>query len=182
MSTWIWVLIAIGVVIVVAGVLWSALRARRTKGLRERFGPEYDRVAADAPTRREAEGELQERERRRDELELRPLSPTARERYVQRWRDVQAAFVDDPNLALHEADDLVTAVMRERGYPMDDFEQRAADISVDHPQLVDNYRRAHHLTVASGNDDFDTEQQRQAMVHFRALFDELLETRTAETV
>src|ERR687886_1315894 len=180
MSTWIWVLIAVAAVVVLGIVLWSTLRARRTRTLRSRFGPEYDRVAADSPTRREAESELRERERRREELEIRPLSPTARERYAQRWHDVQATFVDDPNRALREADDLVTAVMRERGYPMDDFDRRAADISVDPPQLVENYRAAHRLAVGSGGDDFDTESQRQAMVHFRALFDELLETRSAE--
>ncbi len=169
MPGWAWVLVAVVVIIVVALVVWQALRARRTRRLQGRFGPEYDRTVDRADGRREAEAELAARAKRRDEHDIRPLPTASRDRYVEEWQHVQARFVDDPRGAVQEADTLIQSVLRERGYPVDDFDQRAADLSVDHPQVVENYRNGHRLSTG------DTEEQRQAMVHYRALFDELVE-------
>jgi hypothetical protein len=169
MPGWAWVLVAVAVIIVVALVVWQALRARRTRTLQGRFGPEYDRTVDRADGRREAEADLAARAKRRDELDIRPLPTASRDRYVEEWQHVQARFVDDPRGAVQEADTLIQSVLRERGYPVDDFDQRAADLSVDHPQVVENYRNGHRLSTG------DTEEQRQAMVHYRALFDELVE-------
>jgi hypothetical protein len=124
----------------------------------------------------EAEKELRERQERVDALDIRPLEPAARDRYGERWREVQAMFVDDPSGAVEQADTLIGDVMRARGYPVGDFEQRAADISVNHPQVVDHYRMAHSIAVRNRSDTGATEQLRQAFVHYRALFAELLET------
>jgi len=170
MPGWAWVLVAVAAVIVVALVVWQALKTRRTRTLQDRFGPEYDRTLERADGKREAEADLSARVERRNELDIRPLTSAARERYLEEWTAVQARFVDGPRLAVQEADALIQRVMRERGYPVDDFEQRAADISVDHPTVVENYRAGHGL---AGSDD--TEEQRQAMVHYRSLFDELVE-------
>jgi hypothetical protein len=169
MPGWAWVIVAVAAIVVIALVVWQASKARRTRALQDRFGPEYERTVDRADDRREAEAELAARAKRRDELDIRPLPAAARTRYLDEWQRVQARFVDDPSGAVGEADTLIQSVMRERGYPMDDFEQRAADISVDHPEVVEHYRQGHRLR--SG----DTEAQRQAMVHYRALFDELLE-------
>ena len=175
MPGWAWALVAVAALLVVALVIWQALRSRRTRALQDRFGPEYDRTIDRADDRREAEAELAARAERRDALDIRPLTMAAMVRYREQWQQVQARFVDDPGGAVQTADSLIQSVMRERGYPMDDFEQRAADISVDHPHVVDNYREGHRLAGSA-----DTEAQRQAMVHYRALFDELLED-TADT-
>jgi hypothetical protein len=174
MDTWVWIVIAAAAaVVVLLAILWLASRKRRTSHLREGFGPEYDRTVEEAGSRRKAESELSDREKRREELDIKPLAPRTRDRFADRWSTVQERFVDDPNGSLHDAHALVVEVMRERGYPTDDFEQRAADVSVDHPDVVENYRAAHAITE---RDDADTEDQRQALVHYRALFDELLET------
>ena len=175
MATWIWIVIAVAAVVVLALVLWSALRARRTRTLREGFGPEYDRTVAEAPSKREAESDLTERQKRREELDIRPLDPAARDRYVETWRETQARFVDDPAAAIGEADTLIQQVMRDRGYPVEDFDQRAADVSVDHPEVVNNYRAAHAISIAHERERASTEDLRVAMVHYRSLFDELLE-------
>ncbi len=180
MPAWGWILIAVAAVVVVALVVWRALAARRTRTLQGRFGPEYDRTVEDADSRRDAEKELSARAARRDELEIRPLAPGARERYVAEWQTVQARFVDDPDNAVRDADRLIQSVMSDRGYPMEDFEQRAADISVDHPDVVENYRQGHRLTRAAATGDGTTEDLRQAMQHYRALFDELLDERADE--
>ena len=177
MPGWVWIVIAIAAVVVLAVVVWSALRTRRTQTLKEGFGPEYDRTVADAPSKREAEAELSERQKRREELDVKPLSPGARERYVELWQATQARFVDDPGGAITEADLLIQQVMRERGYPVEDFEQRAADVSVDHPDVVNNYRAAHGISIAHERERASTEDLRRAMVHYRSLFDDLLETR-----
>ena len=177
MPGWVWALIAIAAVVVLALVVWGALRARRTRTLREGFGPEYDRTVADAPSKREAEADLAERRKRREQLDVKPLSPEARDRYAESWRATQARFVDDPGGAIAEADVLIQQVMRERGYPVEDFEQRAADVSVDHPEVVNNYRAAHGVSIAHAREKATTEDLRQAMVHYRSLFAELLETR-----
>jgi hypothetical protein len=175
MPSWVWVLIAILVVAVLAVVVWQALARRRTGRLQQQFGPEYDRTLGTADSRRDAEAELQAREERRQQLEIRPLSGAARDRYLQSWQTIQGQFVDDPRGAVASADSLIQSVMAERGYPVDDFEQRAADISVDHPQVVENYRQGHQLAQASADGSDSTEDLRQAMRHYRALFDELLE-------
>jgi len=175
MPAWVWVLIVVAAVAVLAVVVWRALAAKRTGRLQEQFGPEYERTVGTAESRREAEAELQAREERRRELEIRPLPRAARDRYLQSWESIQAQFVDDPRAAVASADSLIQSVMSERGYPVEDFEQRAADISVDHPQVVENYREGHRLALASANGRDSTEDLRQAMRHYRALFDELVE-------
>jgi hypothetical protein len=177
MPAWVWVIIAIAVVVVAALVVMSAMRRRR---LRSQFGPEYDR-AVNESGRRGAASDLRRREKRRRELDIVPLSPAARERYAQQWQAVQARFVDKPGDAVREADVLVTSVMRDRGYPMENFEQQSSDISVDHPNVVQNYRAAHGISMASQQEKATTEDLRQAMIHYRSLFDDLLgETPAAE--
>ena len=143
--------------------------------LQEQFGPEYERTLGKADSKRDAEAELQAREERRQQIDVRPLSRAARDRYLQSWQEVQSQFVDDPADAVASADSLIQSVMAERGYPVEDFEQRAADISVDHPQVVENYRHGHRLAQASANGRDSTEDLRQAMRHYRKLFDELAE-------
>src|SRR6266550_7730233 len=175
MDTWVWVVIVVVVAVVVLGVVTSALRTRRSRSLQDRFGREYDRTVDKAGGRREAEQELRKREQRHDELELRPLSPDARDRYLQQWQLTQARFVDDPTGAVSGADNLVQQVMRDRGYPVDDFEQRAADISVEHPELVEKYRTANGIARASERGEASTEDLRHSVRHYRALFVELLE-------
>lgn len=174
MPTWGWIVIGIAAAVVVAAVALM-LRARRSRSLRERFGEEYDRVAADAPSRREAEAELREREKRHDRLDLRPLDRIDRDRFRVRWEDVQARFVDDPPGAVRDADGLIQEVMRTRGYPVDDFESRASDLSVDHPDVVERYRSAHGIAVAHERGKAGTEELRHAIRHYRSLFDSLVE-------
>jgi hypothetical protein len=180
MPTWGWILIAVAAVLVSAGLAWSAYRTRRRQRLQEGFGPEYDRTVADAPSRREAESELAERQQRREELDIEPLSSEARDRYAERWRRTQERFVDDPANAVTDADVLIQEVMRERGYPVEDFDQRAADVSVDHPEVVSNYRAAHGISTANERGKASTEDLRTALVHYRALFVELLEVEPAQ--
>jgi hypothetical protein len=175
MPSWVWVVIALAAVAVLAIVVWQALARRRTGQLQEQFGPEYDRTVGTAESKREAEAELQAREERRRELEIRPLPSAARYRYLEAWQGVQSQFVDDPSAAVARADELIQSVMSERGYPVEDFEQRAADVSVDHPQVVENYREGHRLAQSSANGSGSTEDLRQAMRRYRALFDELVE-------
>ena len=181
MPTWGWILIVVAAVAVVALLAWSAYRMRRRKRLQGRFGSEYERTVAGAPSRREAESELSEREKRREELAIRPLAPQSRDSYLGRWKNAQEHFVDDPEAAVGEADRLIQEVMRERGYPVDDFDQRAADLSVDHPDVISNYRAAHGISIANDRGKASTEDLRTAMVHYRALFTELLETESART-
>jgi hypothetical protein len=171
-------LVTILVVIVLLALLaFFAGRQRRSRKLQETFGPEYDRTVEQAGDRRAAEAELQERAERRQGFDIVPLEPEARARYLEAWRNTQAQFVDEPAEATREADRLITSVMRDRGYPVDDFEQRAADISVDHPQVVDDYRAAHAIADANDRSEASTEELRQALVHYRSLFEELLEDR-----
>jgi hypothetical protein len=174
MSSWIWVLIAVVAVVVDAVVVWQALAQRRTGRLKGQFGPEYDRAVGTAESRREGEAELQARQERRRELEIRPLASASRMRYLEMWQRVQAQFVDDPRTAVASADSLIQSAMAERGYPVEDFDQRAADVSVDHPQVVEDYREGHRLAQASANGDDSTEDLRQAMRHYRSLFDDLV--------
>jgi hypothetical protein len=181
MDLWVWiVLAAIAVVIIIAIVGYMASKRRRSTELRESFGSEYDRTVGDADDVRSGEAELAARRDRREQLDIRPLAPAAADRYARSWETTQSRFVDDPNGALAEADMLVVSVMRDRGYPVDDFDQRAADVSVDHPEVVEHYRAAHTISARSGDVEVEvsTEDMRQGLVHYRALFEELLETST----
>jgi hypothetical protein len=166
----IWVLVIV-VAVLLCAVIWLALRQRRTAQLREGFGPEYDRTLEERGDQRAAEAELRERVERRRSYEVRELEPEARDRFAARWRETQARFVDQPASTLADADSLVNEVMRERGYPVDDFETQAADVSVDHPGVVEHYRQAHAVRAS---DETSTEELREAFVHYRALFAELL--------
>jgi hypothetical protein len=178
MPTWGWIVIAIVAALAVAAAIAAYIaRQNQTKRLQERFGSEYDRTVSTRGEQRSAEEELVERERKREQLDIVPLTPEARDKYGESWRGVQTRFVDDPPGAVDDADRLVTEVLRERGYPIDDFDQRAADISVDHPDVVENYRAAHAIYLKQQDGGGGTEDLRQAFVHYRALFEELLETR-----
>jgi FtsZ-interacting cell division protein ZipA len=176
MDTWVWIVIAAAVVIVLLAIVWSAKRAKRTSSLQDTFGREYDRTVDQAGDRRAAERELRERQKQHDKLDIRPLSPESRDRYVRRWQSTQTRFVDDPRGAVAEADTLVQEVMQERGYPTKDFERRVADISVDHPDLVEKYRTADGIARASEQGEASTEDMRHSVRHYRALLAELLET------
>ena len=175
MPTWGWIVIGVVAVAVIALVAVAVLSRQRTSRLRRRFGPEYDRTVERRGGKREAESELGSRVERREQLEIRELPSEARQGYLDSWRRVQAEFVDDPGAAVTNADRLVTSVMSDRGYPMDDFERRASDISVDYPQVVERYRSAHGIARKNKEGRATTEDLRQAMQHYRALFEELLE-------
>jgi hypothetical protein len=177
MPTWAWIIIVVVAAVIVLAAIAAWMQQRRRSQLQDRFGSEYDHTVSERGERRAAEKELADRERKRERLDIVPLSPEAQARYSASWQGVQGHFVDDPVGAVNEADRLVTDVMRDRGYPIDDFEQRAADISVDHPDVVQNYRAAHAVYVkASDGNAAGTEDLRQGFVHYRALFEELLET------
>jgi hypothetical protein len=163
--------VVIVVVVVLAGVAWYGMRRR---ALRQRFGPEYDRAVATQDSRGAAEKELRERERRHAELELRDLSPEARERYASAWEEIQARFVDAPNEAVGAADELVTALIAERGYPTGDYDQQLSHLSVEHARTLGHYRDAHDINLRNERGEASTEQLRQALVHYRALFADLL--------
>jgi hypothetical protein len=165
------VLVLIAVLVIAGALLVPRMRSRQ---LQQRFGPEYDRTVQSTGDRQAAERDLQERAQRRRELDIRPLDPAARDRYAQRWRQAQERFVDEPDQAVAEADTLVQEVMRERGYPTGDFEQQARDVSVDHGDVVHEYHAAHELSQLSARGQASTEQLREAMVHYRTLFEELL--------
>jgi hypothetical protein len=180
MPGWAWILIAVGVVALLAIVAWSVWSRRRSARLREQFGPEYERTLAEQGNRRRAESDLAARRKRRASLEIRPLEASARQRYVERWREVQVRFIDAPGRATADADRLVTEVMRERGYPIEDFEDRSSVVSVDHPTLVHEYRAAHGISMANDNGKASTEDLREAVLHYRSLFDQLLEAGEAE--
>ncbi|MFI8521877.1 hypothetical protein ACIGEZ_29295 [Streptomyces sp. NPDC085481] len=176
MSTGAILAIVIPVAVVIALIVLAvALNRRRRQRLREQFGPEYDRTVDDAGSRRAAEYDLASREQRHESLDIKPLSSGARERYAREWRGVQEEFVDRPDGAVHDADRLVTALMQERGYPTEDSEQRMRDLSVEHGRTLEHYRAAHEINALSSTPkQATTEQLRGAMVHYRALFDELL--------
>ncbi len=167
-------------VVAVAVIAFLVSRKRRSQKLRERFGPEYDRVLKQEGDPRKAEGVLEFREKRREKFKIRPLAEADRGHFEKGWEEVQARFVDNPQAAVTMAENLVTEVMRARGYPIGEFEQRAADISVDYPVVVENYRAAHAIALRHGAGKASTEDLRQAMVHYRTLFQELLEERTVQ--
>ena len=175
-QTTLWLVIAIAVIAILA-IAWLALSRRRSQHLRERFGPEYDHTLKTEGNVRRAEAALTARAKRVEALHIRPLGPEDARRFDAGWRAVQARFVDDPKGAVTEADRLVGEVMAARGYPIGDFEQRVADISVDHPEVVMNYRAARDIALQHARGEASTEDLRQAMVHYRALFKDLLESR-----
>jgi hypothetical protein len=170
------VIILIVVILVVLAAIFFGVQAARRRRLQSTFGPEYDRAVADTGSRADAEKELRERERRHASLELKPLSAESRERYSTAWEEVQIRFVDDPTEATNEADQLVTQLISERGYPTSDYEDRLADLSVEHANTLNHYRDAHDINRRSQAGEASTEDLRQALVHYRALFADLLGT------
>jgi hypothetical protein len=173
MATWFWIVIVI-VVVLIALAAAMAARRRRTMALRERFGPEYDRTVGAREGQRAAEAELRDRERQRARLDIKPLSEADRVRYTEEWRVIQQDFVDQPEEATTAGYDLVNRVMAERGYPMQDFDARADLVSVDHPDVVDNYRVAHRIHERARQHEASTEDLREALLRYRSLFEDLL--------
>jgi hypothetical protein len=167
------VLVGVGLIAVTIAA-WFFMSHQRTKALRARFGPEYDRALKAEGTAKQAEQVLQERQQRVAKLEIKPLSEQQRNEFAQEWEHEQGRFVDNPAIAVANADRLVKEVMQVRGYPVSDFEQRVADVSVDHPVVAQNYRLAHDIAVANNREDVGIEKLRQAMIHYRALFADLL--------
>ena len=177
MSTGAVIAIVVVVVVLLAAVLVLMPVLRRQR-LKQKFGPEYDMVVESHDDRTTAERELRERERRFADLEIRPLDEPTRDRYSQQWTQVQERFVDDPESAVTEADELVTALMAERGYPTEGYEQQLADLSIEHSRTLGHYRSAHDTRLRIG-DGASTEDLREAMVHYRTLFEDLLRHETA---
>ena len=175
LSTTTVIFIAIVVLLLLAVALFFFWRRRRSRNLRKHFGPEYKRAVEKYGDQRKAEEELAAREERVRKFEIRRLEPGDQARFSEAWDSTQARFVDEPSKAVREAEGLVKDVMAARGYPMGDFEQRAADVSVDHPNVVKNYRAAHDIAARNNSGDATTEDLRQALVHYRSLFEELLE-------
>ncbi|MFB7504192.1 hypothetical protein [Streptomyces broussonetiae] len=174
MSTGTLLAIVIPVAVVLVLIAVALALFLRHRALRERFGPEYERTVDDADSRLAAERELSAREKRHDTLDIKPLPDRARERYTRNWDNVQHEFVDHPEGAVHDADRLVTSLMRERGYPTEGYDQQLKDLSVEHGRTLEHYRAAHEIDALSMSHKATTEQLRGAMVHYRTLFDELL--------
>jgi hypothetical protein len=174
------IVLAAVVVLIIAVLAWLYVRKRRstTADLRQKFGPEYDLAVLKHGSERKAQSKLEDREKRVEKLNIRDLDATEHERFSKRWEAVQSRFVDSPKGAVTEADDLVSFLMKTRGYPVSDFNQRAADISVDHPRVVENYRSAHEIALRVGKDEATTEDLRTAMIRYRSLFEELVQTPT----
>lgn len=177
MDTTLLVIIVIAAValVAIAAIGWFVAQKKRSDELRSGFGSEYDRTVDEYGSKGKAEADLRERQKRVSKFDIRPLDPNERERYAKSWAATQARFVDSPAEAVGEADGLVNEVMHARGYPMSDFDQQAADISVDHPQVVENYRSARAIAERNEAGEASTEDLRQAMVHYRELFNDLLE-------
>jgi len=174
MSTTTIVVLAVTVV-VIAAVAWWVSRQQRTRQLRQKFGPEYHHAVEQYGSEARAQDALAQRARRMEKFHARALTREDHDRFLQRWSAVQASFVDDPAGSISQADGLVNELMGARGYPMGDFDKRAEDISVEHPRVVQNYRAAHAIAQRQSTGQAATEDLRQALVHYRALFDELLE-------
>jgi hypothetical protein len=168
-------ILAVLVLAMIAIAAWAWSRKQQSKRLEQRFGPEYNRTVESLGDRAKAEAELRDRERRVEKLEIVPLAPADAARYSQEWKTIQGRFVDNPKGVLADADHLVRELMVKRGYPMGDFDRRAADISVHHPHVVEHYRAARGIALRDRRGEADTEELRQAVVHYRALFDDLLE-------
>lgn len=176
MATWAWVLIiVVAAVVVIALLAGAAARQRRTRTLRQQFGPEYERTMQERDNRRAAEADLRGREKQRAQLDITPLPEAARVRFAEEWHQVQERFVDQPSTAVSAADNLLTRVMQTRGYPVEDFDQQAGLVSVDHPDVVDNYRVAHGIYLQARSQRASTEDLREALLRYRSLFDELLQ-------
>jgi hypothetical protein len=173
------IILLVVAIIVIAVLAWYLVRERRSKGLRSRFGPEYDFAMREFGSRPKAEDALAQREKRMEKLHIHPLSPEERDRFADNWHELQARFVDDPSGSIDNADRLVCDVMRARGYPMSEFDHRAEDLSVDHPHVVRNYRAAHQIAMRHEQGQASTEDLRQGLVFYRDLFDELLDAHVA---
>ncbi len=173
------IIVAIIAVILIAAGAYVLYQKRQSERLKHRFGPEYGTMVEQLGSAAKAEAELKKREKRVERLDIVPLAPAEATRFTQAWTRLQGAFIDDPKGALIKADQLVRELLLKRGYPMADFERRAADISVDHPAVVSNYRAAQLIVARNQRGEADTEELRKAVVHFRALFDELLGLTTA---
>ncbi|MGI9008687.1 MAG: hypothetical protein ACR2FU_21285 [Streptosporangiaceae bacterium] len=168
------VIVAIIVVILIIIAVAIAVPAARRRRLKERFGPEYDRMVAEQPSQRKAEAELASRERRVRSLDIKHLSPEARTQYMAQWAGIQERFVDQPTAAVGQAQDLVTSVLQERGYPTEEFDQILADLSVEHARTLEQYRAANAISESAANGSASTEDLRQAMIHYRSMFGDLL--------
>lgn len=175
------IIVLVVAVAVLAAIAYLVVRQQRTKALQTRFGPEYERAVDAHGGKARAESVLAQREKRVEQLQIHPLAPADASGYAARWKTLQARFVDDPAGSIGEADRLVAEVMSARGYPMADFEQRAADISVSHPKVVEHYRAAHEIANAHRQRPVDTEQLREAFLHYRELFASLLEAEGGDT-
>ena len=177
-----WIIIAAVVVVALLGVAaWLFYQKKKqSERLQQRFGPEYGRTVGELGGRTKAESELKAREKRVEHLSITPLSPAEAARFSQAWNALQGRFVDNPKGAVVQADQMVRELMLKRGYPMGDFERRAADISVDHPAVVENYRAAQTIAARDERGEADTEELRKAVVHYRVLFDEMLDVREAK--
>jgi len=174
-QTWIILAVAVVVVLIALAAAWLFYRKRQSHRLEQRFGPEYGRAVDELGSRTKAESELKTRERRVEKLNIVALTPSEAARFGQAWKALQGSFIDNPKGVVVQADQLVRELLLKRGYPMGDFERRAADISVDHPAVVANYRAAQGIAARDLRGEADTEDLRKAVVHYRALFDELLE-------
>ena len=166
--------LAIAVIVAIGVAIWLAAKKRRTEELRSKFGPEYNRMARAEGDAAKAESLLLEREKRVKKLDIKPLTTEQRNEFADEWERAQAEFVDDPTAAVVHADALVQEVMKVRGYPVVDFAQRVADVSVDHPAVAQNYRLAHDIATRHERGDVGMEKLREAMLHYRALFADLL--------
>ncbi len=169
--------IILALVAVAALAIFVEMRRKKSAGLREKFGSEYDRAVVTHGSQGKAEAKLTDRAARVDKLTIRELGATERERYLADWNTLQARFVDHPKSAVTEADELITSLLQARGYPVGGFEQRAADMSVDYPRVMENYRAAQSIAVRTGTADATTEELRTAMIHYRGIFDELMQAR-----
>jgi hypothetical protein len=178
MNNTLMIIVAVVAILAIGG--WLFYNKRRSDHLRSRFGSEYDRQVEEMGSRSKAESDLAEREKRVSKLTIRPLSPADQDRFLDRWTKVQATFVDDPERSIDYADALLAEVMSARGYPVSDFEHRAGDISVDHPNVVQHYRAGHDIAVRHGRGEASTDDLRQALIHYRSLFEELVTERAPE--
>ncbi len=174
------IILIVLLVVAIALAAWFFIQKNRTQKLKSQFGPEYDKAVGESRSRARAEAELQARVKRTEAFQIRPLSREDTVRFADAWRTEQSLFVDNPRLAVNHADTLVQDVMKRRGYPVGDFEQNAADLSVDHPLVVENYRIAHEIAVRDSRTEVSTEDLRRAMVSYRSLFEDLL-GQTTET-
>jgi hypothetical protein len=178
-QTWI-IVVGIVVLALIAFAAWFFYQKKQSQGLQQRFGPEYRRTVEELGSQTKAELELKTREERVERLDIVPLTPSDAAKFSEAWKALQGRFVDNPKGVLVQADQLVRELMSKRGYPLGDFERRAADISVDHPAVVEHYRAAQAIVVRNERGEADTEELRKAVVHYRALFNELLEVREAK--